>query len=59
MILGRLYRFIFGGIFMVRDHDKEVREAQARVATALEGLDKDVLTLMQATLTSKEPPFSA
>lgn len=44
---------------MVRDHDKEVREAQARVAAALEGLDKDVLTLMQATLTAKEPPFSA
>lgn len=55
VILGRLYRLIFGGVMMVRDHDQEVRDAQNRVATALEGLDRDVLVLMKATMDSDPP----
>lgn len=52
LILGRLYRMIFGGPPAVRDHDAEVQQAAARVSQALENLDRDVLTLMSATLTS-------
>lgn len=55
MILGRLYRLIFGGVAAVRDHDAEVQRAQKRVASALDGLDRDVLTLMKAALTAKPP----
>lgn len=51
VILGRLYRLIFGGLRYTKNHDAEVRAAQQRVNRALEGLDQDVLTLMQATMT--------
>ncbi len=53
MILGRLYRLIFGGLPPSKDHDAKVRAAHRRVSAALEGLDKDVLTLMHAALTTK------
>lgn len=51
VILGRLYRLIFGGTRYVKNHDAEVQAAQQRVSQALEGLDQDVLTLMHATMT--------
>lgn len=50
LILGRLYRFLFGGIKGDAAKDDEVRAAYARVNKALEGLDQDVLTLMAETL---------
>lgn len=50
MILGRLYRLIFGGLSMGRNHDREVREAHDRVSKALDGLDRDVLILMRESL---------
>lgn len=53
MILGRLYRMIFGGLPSYRNHDAKVRAAHKRVSEALEGLDQDVLILMHATLVSK------
>lgn len=52
VILGRLYRIIFGGVPYTKNHDAEVRAAYQRVSRALEGLDEDVLLLMQATLMS-------
>lgn len=50
VILGRLYRLIFGGSRYTKNHDAEVQVAQQRVNKALEGLDEDVLILMQATM---------
>lgn len=50
MILGRLYRLIFGGLAPGRNHDREVREAHDRVSRALDGLDRDVLVLMRESL---------
>lgn len=50
VILGRLYRMIFGGMRYSKNHDAEVQAAQQRVNKALEGLDQDVLLLMQATM---------
>jgi hypothetical protein len=52
LILGKLYRLIFGGIKGDVSKDLVVIAAYARVSRALEGLDQDVLTLMQATLRS-------
>jgi hypothetical protein len=47
--MGRLYRLIFGSLPHT-DHDDIVRAAHRRVNAALEGLDKDVLKLMETVL---------
>lgn len=49
LILGRLYRILFGAL-PDTGHDDIVRAAHRRVNAALEGLDRDVLTLMKVAL---------
>lgn len=57
LILGRLYRFLFGGIQGDTTKDVEVQEAYARLNRELDGLDQDVLTLMSETLKNRALPL--